>query len=138
MAPSINFAENLDEQLDRMKRQIHEKIQRKIQRQLRAEKESNFLLNLVFQHLSPKELLNASLVNPNWYKEVGKLKTFSNRLKIKCNRENLDYLLHNSERYYEKVEITVGNSQLEVQQVEDIILKFSSHLKAIKLVKIGG
>lgn len=128
---------HLDFKIDVMKEKLQKNISRKIQLKLSEERGDNYLLNLAFQHLTPKELLNYSLISKRWYYEIGKLKTFRDRVAIKCATENLD-ILEKSERYYRKIEITIGNTPWEIEDAEKILIKYSPHLKSFKLVKFGG
>jgi predicted hydrocarbon binding protein len=131
---SLNI-NDLDFKFDVMKEKLQKNISLKIQERLSEERSENFLINLVFQHLTPQELLKYSLTSKRWYYEIGK--TFGDRFAIKCSTENLD-ILEKSERYYRKIEIIIGNTWWEIEDAEKIILKYSPHLSSIKLVKFGG
>lgn len=127
----------LETKVDSMKEKLQKKISRKIQFKLVEERAENFLLNLMFQHLTTNELLSCTLVSHKWNYNIGRLKTFHDRFLIKCPKENL-IILDDSERYYRKIELKIGNSYQEIQGAEKIVLKFSPHLSSISLIKYGG
>lgn len=131
----IKDENDLDLKFDVMQEKLQKNISQKIQERLSEEKSENFLINLVFQHFTPQELLIYSLTSKRWYSEIGK--TFGDRFAIKCSTESLD-ILEKSERYYRRIEIIIGNTWWEIEDVEKIVLKYSPHLNSIKLVKIGG
>jgi CRISPR/Cas system CMR-associated protein Cmr1 (group 7 of RAMP superfamily) len=128
---------SLDIKIDAMKYKLQKNISRKIQSSLSDENGENFLINLAFQHFKAKELIHNSLVSRKWYNTIGKLKTFRDRVAITCKNGGLE-LLERSERYYKKIDINVDNDLWHIQDAEKVILKYSPHLKKLRLVKIGG
>lgn len=133
----MDESSNLIERIDAMKHKIHKNISLKIQSKLKEEREENYLRNAIFQYLSSEELLNSCLVNKMWNQEVGKLKTFSDRILFKGTKESLDTCLE-SERSFERINLCIGNSAEEMDKVEQIVLKYSQNLKSLMLVKLGG
>lgn len=131
-----------EEKLLEMKRKIQEAIYRwknhsDVENSKKKE-ESDLVLDLVLNHLTPSELLTASLVNSNnWNKELGKCDNFNDKIVFKCNSSNL-FALERTERHYSHLEITIKNSRWEIQSVERIIERFSPFLKTLKLIKFGG
>lgn len=103
------------------------------------------ILEHIFNKLSPKDLLNASLVSKNWYNLIGKIETF-NRLKLHFNVTN-DYdtktddyfrALKDSSRIYENIEISLLNHEKDVKIAEQIIIKYAPFIRSLKLTKFGG
>lgn len=102
------------------------------------------ILEHIFAKLSPKDLINASLVSKNWYNLIGKLETF-NRLKLTYFTNNYDsktdeyiYAIKNSTRIYENISINLWNHEKDIKIAEQIIFKYSGFLKCLKLIKFGG
>ncbi|KAL7027880.1 hypothetical protein ACKWTF_005630 [Chironomus riparius] len=102
------------------------------------------ILEHIYKQLSPKDLLNASLVSKNWYNLIGKLNTF-NRLKLTYFTSDYDpksdeyySAIKNSSRIYENIDITLWNHEKDIKITEQIIFKYSAFLKCLKLIKFGG
>jgi hypothetical protein len=102
------------------------------------------ILEHIFNKLPPKDLLNASLVCKNWYNLIGKLETF-NRIKLCFSTNEYDpksdeyfRAIQDSTRIYEHIDITIWNHEKDIKIAEQIIIKYSSFLKSLKLTKFGG
>ena len=103
-----------------------------------------WILQHIYEQLSPKDLLNASLVSKNWYNLIGKLETF-NRLKLTYYTSDYDpktdehfLAIKDSSRIYENIDITLWNHEKDIKIVEQIIFKYSTFIKCLKLTKFGG
>lgn len=106
-------------------------------KQVPQKKQSDAVLDLILNHLTPKEMLSASLVSTNFYEQLGKLDSVNDKIVIKCNSSSLN-ILTTSERQYSHLEITIRNAKWERASLERVIDRFSPFLKSLKIVKFGG
>lgn len=117
---------------------IKQTIQQKIymwKSRVKMENDENAILDLMLQHLTTEELINACLVSRVWNAKIGKTKTFKKRVVLKCSEENL---VQKPERNYGNLEIQIRNTQMEIRNAEELIKCQSSSLKSLKIIKFGG
>lgn len=99
--------------------------------------ESDLVLDLIFNHFTPKELLTTSLVNTNFNNAIKESDSLYDKILFKGDSSNLDVLL-NTDRQYSHLDLMIRNTPWEIFSVDLIVDRFSSLLKTLRVKKFGG
>ncbi|KAG5670385.1 hypothetical protein PVAND_000654 [Polypedilum vanderplanki] len=94
------------------------------------------LFDLIFQHLSPKELMNCSYVSRSWHEEIGNSQNMK-RIKVFIYHHTQNELneslsrLFLSERKYRNISVNLGTMMFD-EKVEQIARESSVKYRNVK------
>lgn len=134
---NVNFSSLISCEKEQELTNIKQTIQQKIfMWKIKAKMENDKIAvwNLVCQHLTTSELLNACLVSCGWNFAIGKTEAFTKKVIFKSTEGKLAQ----KSRSYGNLEIKIRNTQMEIKNTEEMIKSHWSSLRTLKIIKFGG